>query len=189
MTTKYIVNSPCEIVHMQLGMPQGYKEQLIQESYRLKNREGRENSPIFTSYFGDSEEDKVVGSSFLLWTESNLYDVLLRNILSTVKSLSPSGQEYAILNSWMGIYKENQSVTSHTHDPAYKSFCYYINTTEPNTPMVFPDIGIEIEAITDRLIIFPSHVKHSVPPCRGEERIMIAGNIIFYVDNNQELFL
>ena len=55
--------------------------------------------------------------------------------------------------------------------------------------MVFDDVGIEIEAITDRLIIFPSHVTHSVPPCRGEERIMIAVNIIFYVDNNQELFL
>tara|TARA_R110000822_G_scaffold281276_5_gene403008 strand:+ start:53 stop:622 length:570 start_codon:yes stop_codon:yes gene_type:complete len=189
MTTKYIVNSPCEIVHMQLGMPQEYKEQLIQESYRLKNREGKENSPLFTYLFNEDKKNKVIGSDFKLWLESDLYNVLLRNILSTVKSLSSSGQEYAILNSWMGIYKENQSVTSHTHDPAYKSFCYYISAKEPYTPMVFDDVGIEIEAITDRLIIFPSHVTHSVPPCRGEERIMIAGNIIFYVDNNQELFL
>ena len=104
-------------------------------------------------------------------------NILLKNILLTIQSLSPENHEYIITNTWMGIYKENQHTKSHHHEPSYKSFCYYISAEEPYTPMVFNDVGIEIEAVTDRLIIFPSFIRHSVPPCRGGERIMIAGNI------------
>jgi hypothetical protein len=176
MITRYIVNAPCEIVHMQLGMPQEYKEQLIQESYRLKTRPNRSNQPFF-SYLFHEEEDKVIGSDFKLWEESSLYNKLLTKILFTIKSLSEKRFPYGIYNTWLGIYKEGQHTKAHTHEPAYKSFCYYISADEPYTPMVFDDVGVKIDAITDRLIIFPSHIYHSVPPCVGKERIMIAGNV------------
>ena len=184
MITRYIVNTPCEIVHMQLGMPQDYRELLTQESHRLKNREGRENAPIFTYLFNEDKENKVIGSDFELWLESDLYNTLLRNILLAIQPLCKPGLEYGITNTWMGIYKENQYSKSHNHNPSHKSFCYYISAKEPYTPMVFDDVGIEIDAITDRLIIFPSHIQHSVPPCRGGERIMIAGNVVSSVDKN-----
>lgn len=185
--TRYIDKSPCEIIHMQLGMPQEYREQLIQESYRLKNREERENEGLF-KYLFNEEKDKVIGSGYCLWEESKLYNVLLRNILLITQSFSPQTFEYGIANTWMGIYKENQHTKTHKHEPCYKSFCYYINSEEPQTPMIFDELGIEIDAITDRLIIFPSHVAHSVPPCRNKERIMIAGNIIPFM-NHQEMFI
>ena len=174
---KYIVNPPCEIVHLQLGMPQNYKKKLIQESYRLKNRENRENASLFKDLFYEEEKNKVIGSSFKLWEESSLYDILLNNILTVVTELYKSPNEYEIVNTWVGIYNKGQQVALHSHEPSYKSFCYYISAQKPYTPMIFNDVGLEIESITDRLIIFPSYIRHSVPPCNGGERIMIAGNI------------
>ena len=174
---RHIVNPPCEIIHLQLGVPQRYKKQLIQESHRLKNRENRENIQIFKHLFYE-EENRVIGSDFQIWKESNLYNKLLENILLTISQIyAIAGVEYKIADAWVGIYNKGQQTRSHSHDPLYKSFCYYIEAEEPYTPMVFDDIGLEIEAITDRLIIFPSFIKHSVPPCKKDGRIMIAGNI------------
>jgi hypothetical protein len=185
--TTYIDKAPCNITHMQLGMPQEYREQLIQESYRLKNRKDRENPSMFTHLFHEQKEDKVIGSGFDLWKDSNLYNTLLENILGAIQTFCPQNWTYGIANAWMGIYKEDQRTKSHKHEPCYKSFCYYISSEEPHTPMVFDELGIEIDAITDRLIIFPSNLLHSVPPCRNKERIMIAGNIIPLMDK-QKMF-
>jgi hypothetical protein len=177
MVTKYIVKAPCEIVYMQLGMSQEYKGQLIQESYRLKNRKDRENHNSFIDVFNETNQGKVIGSSYKLWEESKTYNELLNKILEVVTNISKLGHEYQITNTWLGVYKKEQISNPHAHEPNHKSFCYYISAEEPYTPMVFNDVGIEIEAVTDRLIIFPSFIRHSVPPCRGGERIMIAGNI------------
>ena len=181
MITKYIAKAPCEVVHMQLGMPQEYREQLIQESYRLKNRKDRENPLSMVDVFNETYQDKVMGSSYLLWRESNLYNILLRNILITIQHMvCPPGSKYGIVNAWLGIYNKEQFGSKHSHEPSYKSFCYYINAEEPYTPIVFDDVGVEIDAVTARLVVFPSHLQHSVPPCKGGERIMIAGNISPY---------
>jgi hypothetical protein len=181
MITKTIINHPIEIYHINLGVPSEYKEELIKETYRLKNR-NRQNSEVFKYLFSE-EKEKVIGSNYKVWEESTVYTPLLENILKFVTSISHanpgnSAWDYKILNSWVGIYGKNQSAKKHHHDPAYKSFCYYISGEEPYTPMVFNDIGLEIDAITDRLIVFPSFVNHSVPPCNEGERIMVAGNIV-----------
>ena len=105
---KYIVNPPCEIIHLQLGMPKKYKEQLIQESYRLKNRENRENIQIFKHLFYE-EENKVIGSDFQIWKESNLYNKLLENILLTISQIyAIAGIEYKMADAWVGIYNKGQ---------------------------------------------------------------------------------
>ena len=177
MITKYIVNAPCEIVSMQLGIPQEYKEQLIQESYRLKSRKDRENHNSFKDVF-DEKEKQVIASSYHVWEESILFNSLLDNILEIVKNNSIRNEQgYVITGAWIGIYNKDQIAKKHIHDPNYKSFVYYISAEEPYTPMVFNDVGIEIDTITDRLIVFPSNIIHSVPPSKGGERIMIAGNV------------
>ena len=175
---RYTVNPPCEIIHLQLGMSLEYKKELIEETHKLKNRANRENDYSFKHVFMESNEEKVIGSSYDLSKESDVYNVLFDHILREVSVNSYPGIEYKIQNAWAGIYKREQLALPHAHEPNYKSFCYYISAEEPYTPMVFDDVGLEIDAITDRLIIFPSFIRHSVPPCKGGERIMVAGNII-----------
>jgi hypothetical protein len=176
MIEKKTITLPTDILYTQLGMPQKYKEALIEESYKLKNRKGRENRKKFKEIFNEDENSIVIGSGFKIWEESQKYDILLDNILKFVYSISPSNYVYNFEDAWLGIYDKGQSSNKHSHEPFYKSFCYYISAKEPYTPMVFD--GVEINAITDRLIVFPSYLNHLVPPSNGGERIMIAGNIL-----------
>jgi len=178
MLTKIITNTPSNIWYTQLGVPQSYRNQLIKETYRLKNRKNRDNELLFKQIFNETNS-KVIGSSHRIWEESKVYNLLLKNILKFIYSTSPSWEEgYKINNAWAGVYSQNQIAVSHHHEPAYKSFCYYIKAEEPYTPMVFKNENIEIDAITDRLIVFYSTLSHEVPPCISDERIMIAGNIV-----------
>ena len=185
---KHIVKAPSEIVYIHMGMPSNYREQLIKESYRLKNRSGKENNNIFTKVFHESKTNKVIASE-KVWKESSLYNTLLENILIVIKTLCPPNVEYGLIDTWMGIYNKDQHAQKHHHDPGYKSFCYYITAEEPYTPMVFDDAGVEVEAITDRLIVFPYNLHHSVPPCNGGERIMIAGNVIPFWDKSELFYI
>ena len=179
MITKLIVNTPNEIVHTQLGMPSDYREQLIKESYKLKNNRDEGNHATFKNVFNEDKSSKVVASSYALWNESRLYDLLLKNILDFINSLYLEPEfNIEITNTWLGIYDVNQTAKRHNHKPHFKSFCYYISAEEPYTPMIFDDTNVIVNAITDRLIVFPSNVFHSVPECRGGERIMIAGNTL-----------
>ena len=177
MNNRYIVQSPVEITHIQLGSSKEYTKLLIEESYRLKQRKDRENDKLF-KYLFDESEKPVIASSFYLWEESKVFDDLLQNILGYITSTSPTlSSSYEIQNTWIGIYDKGQIARSHNHEPAYKSFCYYISSEEPSTPMIFDDVGLRISPLTDMLIVFPSHMNHSVPPSSGGERIMAAGNI------------
>ena len=177
MVKEKIITSPSKILYTQLGVPKNYKDKLIEETYKLKKRRGRENDEIFKRIFNE-KGNKVIGSGFELWQESNIYNTLLKNILKFITINSPIDWNYKIVNTWAGIYEKGQVAIRHSHEPLYKSFCYYISAKEPQTPMVFDDVDITINAITDRLIIFPSDIFHSVPPCNGGERIMIAGNVL-----------
>ena len=171
----YIVNAPVKIYCTQLGVPQDYRQKLINETHLLKNRKGRKNHKLFQKIFNEDEK-QVIASNFSIWEESTIYNNLLDNILITLEQLDPVFH-CEIVDAWVGIYDRGQMSNPHSHEPNFHSFVYYIVGEEPYTPMIFKGTGLEIDAITDRLILFPSNISHSVPPSKGGERIIIAGNI------------
>lgn len=174
----YDINAPSDITYFQLGVPKEYREALVKESYRLKEIRNKKNNPKFQEIFPQSENTSLISTSDQVWHESKVFIDLLANILDFISKTSPGiNSNYEITNAWVGIFEKNHLVKKHHHSPSFTSFCYYIEAEEPYTPIIFNDVDIEIDAITDRLIIFKSYLTHSVPPCNGGTRIVLAGNV------------
>jgi hypothetical protein len=165
--TRYHIQSPTEIVTTQLGIPQEYKQQCIDEIYRL----------------GDSMNQttnvKAIMSSYKIWKETNIFDQLLNNIKIAINKCFPTDNryEYFLEEAWSAIYKKDHYTTPHVHLPFHISFVYYLQSSG-NTPLIFEGCKFQVSPIDDMLVIFPSYLNHSVPKHNEEEdRICIAGNL------------
>lgn len=176
MITKHQIKAPCEIFHLQLKISSEYRKSLIKETYQLKNRINHQTPQSLSYVFQESNSGRVIASSYEIWKESKIYDLLLDKIQKIIANLNPP-HNLVIKSGWAGIYKKNQLAIPHCHEPGYRSFVYYISAEKPYTPMIFNDVDLEVQAITDRLIIFPSFLRHSVPQCKGGERIILSGNL------------
>ena len=105
------------------------------------------------------------------------------NIIRSLKinfNLDPSVYDLKLTDSWGSIYKEGDYTISHTHDPAYLSFVYYL-TDSPNTPLIFPRNNLSLLPKVNDLIIFPGNLFHEVPQHKGKDRVIIAGNATAYI--------
>lgn len=178
MFHSYELNYPCDITYFNVGIPKKYREELIKESYRLKKIKNKKSNPKFQEIFSKSTDTPIIVTSDQVWNESSVFTDLLANILDFITKTSPAiNSTYEITNAWVGIFNKNDSVKFHHHSPSFQSFCYYIEAEDPSTPLVFNELDLEIDTITDRIIIFNSYIAHSVPPCKGGKRIVLAGNV------------
>ena len=56
-----------------------------------------------------------------------------------------------------------------------------------NTPLIFDECNFKLNPTDDTLVIFPSYLKHSVPPHNDkEDRICLAGNVWWELKQNKE---
>lgn len=105
-----------------------------------------------------------------------------------------------ILDAWVNVYGEGDSQEMHVHQNSVFSGIYYIQAPEGSSPVMFrsPDADTMIDppktaideinstdamfpAITGQMIIFRSHLRHSVPPNRTKSpRISLSFNIDLY---------
>ena len=102
-------------------------------------------------------------------------------------------KEYALLSSptcswylelkeiWGQLYNKGDYQVSHNHLPNHWSFVYYVNTPRGSSPLVFTNSKKKVAAKAGNMVIFPSWVRHQVPPNKCEERSVVAGN--FYYKN------
>jgi hypothetical protein len=166
--------APIQIWSGYLNAPQSYRDELVKVTKREKNK-----SPHIDSFYDvfNEKNGKVVATNYYAWEAVPLYKKLLENIEKSINEWIDKPGKYKIQQAWSGVYEEGQQTNSHAHDPSTYSFCYYMRAEAPYTPMVFDDCGVEINGETDLLIVFPSFLKHSVPPCRNE-RVFISGNTI-----------
>jgi uncharacterized protein (TIGR02466 family) len=92
-----------------------------------------------------------------------------------------------IADCWGALYTKGEHTIEHHHWPFTWSFCYYVKVSEKSAPLTFHNIlnpqsqefqEMSIQPKKGDMFIFPSTLRHSVPPQGSdEERIMIAGNI------------
>lgn len=169
--TKYNPLIPAIILETKLGIPQDYKQKCIEEIYRL----------------GDSMNQKTnvkaIMSSYEIWKETKILDILFNNILKTIENKIISHYisnptKINLNDAWFTIYKKGHYTQSHHHLGNFPfSFVYYLQASG-NTPLVFDHSDFQYNPQDDRLIIFPANLYHSVPPHEeNEDRICIAGNI------------
>ena len=84
-------------------------------------------------------------------------------------------------NIWGQWYRKGDYQISHAHYPYQWSFVYYVNTPKGSSPLVFTETRKKIYPKAGQMIIFPSWIRHEVPPNKCEGRSIVAGN--FYYKN------
>jgi len=169
MIQRYHLKNPIKIDETQLGIPQKYKQKCIEEIYRLGDSIDRRSNV------------KALMTDWCIWKQSKVFDPLLKKILQTYKDLSYAENdprfELSIQNAWGAIYKKHDYANPHDHHPCYSSFVYYLKSNG-KTPLTFKESNFSLSPVDDTLIIFPSYVKHHVPPHEeDEDRVCIAGNM------------
>ena len=167
---RHHIQSPTEIITTQLGIPQEYKQQCIEEIYRLGDT------------MGETTNIKAIMTSYTIWDESKVFDILLNNIKIVIDNFANryNHWKFVLEEAWGTIYKKDNYTIPHQHLPCTISFVYYLQSSG-NTPLVFDECDFKINPINDMLMIFPSYLTHSVPKHNEkEDRICIAGNLQLY---------
>jgi hypothetical protein len=168
MFKDYLVKASTNISTLSLNIPQSYKQQCIEEAYRLGDS------------MNQSSNVKAIMSSWYVWDETQIFNLLLDNIsnyiFSTLKH-NLSSTTLNLQNAWSAIYKKGHFTNSHCHLPSFISFVYYLKSNG-NTPIIFDECGFSLHPKDDTLVFFPSYLTHSVPVHEEtEDRVVIAGNI------------
>jgi len=160
--------SPVQIIDLQLGIPQDYKQKCIDEIYRLGDSQNRS-----TNIKGTMTKGRI-------WEQSKIFNPLIKQIMLSIKDIYPLSDKrfnYGIDDIWGATYKNGDYTVAHTHGNSYLSFVYYLKSNG-KTPIIFDECNFQMNPTDDLLIIFPSYIIHSVPPHEeNEDRICIAGNI------------
>jgi len=79
---------------------------------------------------------------------------------------------------WGNIYHKGDYTALHDHLPAVYVFVYYARAPEGSAPLILDDLGETWYPKEGDLVIFPGHLKHSVPEHTiDEDRISIVGNL------------
>lgn len=167
----YYLQAPTIIGDFQLGVPIELRNKGATEAYNLKKESYRTNL-------------QSQMSSYHVWNETKVYDTLLNDIQAKINQEYRKQQgieesfKYHIDEAWTAIYKEDEYALSHKHDGFTISFCYYLKVGKSTTPLIFDQLLFNITPKDDMLLIFDSNLIHSVPPHKGEDRIVLAGNCI-----------
>ena len=112
-------------------------------------------------------------SSTEVWKDTRVFDLLFDTITSYGRYYL-NYHHAGIFSAWTVKYMKDQYTVLHGHVEASASFCFYLN--DSTTPIIF-DGGLSITPSKNTLLIFPGHLKHSVPPHKeNNPRIALIGN-------------
>jgi hypothetical protein len=154
-----------------LNIPLSYKKQCIKEAYSIGDK------------MNQSTNAKCIMSTYKVWHETKVYDLLLANITSFVNYLNlfdKNRWKLEIDEAWSLIYKKGHFTMPHSHWNPHSqfSFVYYLQTDKDSSPLIFDSCEFSIEPKEDLLVLFPSYLTHSVPTQISEkDRVCIAGNL------------
>jgi Rps23 Pro-64 3,4-dihydroxylase Tpa1-like proline 4-hydroxylase len=162
IVNRHHIKSPSEVITTTLGIPEDYKQQCIQEAYKIGDKQGKKTNV------------KAIMSSYKVWEETDVYNPLFNKIMNAISMMG--GEKLELYDAWTAIYKEGHYTISHNHGDVFRSFVYYLKTNN-TTPLVFDGCEFQVQPHDDLLVVFPSHLIHSVPKHYGDDRICLAGNI------------
>lgn len=170
------LSCPTVITKLKLGTPIKTREKWAEEAYKL-------------DYFSFKTNLQAQMSSYHIWTETKVYNDLLDLIQNTINNTEFNNNHiknnvtYNISEAWSAIYREGNYANSHCHKFCQKSFVYYIKVGDNTSPLIFDHCNFGIEPQDDLLVMFDGHLEHSVPPHKGQDRIILAGNCLLGPSN------
>ena len=80
---------------------------------------------------------------------------------------------------WFAKYGKDQYTIIHDHRSDLLAFVYFVNAPKGASPLVFTTSGKKIKAEAGKIVVFPGTIQHCVPKNKCENRLVLAGNIIF----------
>lgn len=166
---RHHLKSPVEIITTQAGIPQEYKQQCINEIYKIGDKQNNQTNV------------KALMSSWEIWNETKVLNPLIDKITTITDKLVYVGEDFKneLKHCWSAIYKNGHYTVPHTHTPSHFSFIYYLKADNESSPLIFDEVDFSLYPQDDMLVIFPSYLTHSVPTQNiGEDRICLAGNIV-----------
>lgn len=89
-------------------------------------------------------------------------------------------------NMWVNIYEKGDFSEKHHHNLFDFSCCYYVDIEKDSSSVIFSS-NLEIVPENDMLILFPSYLKHKIPPTIGK-RYLISMNLNSTSCNNQKQY-
>lgn len=168
--TRIRIKAPVEITQLKLGVPKNYRQEMINELYRIGDK------------MDHSTNVKASMTSYELWNDSPKFTPFLDNIKKVVDKVQKLDDRYEneLVSAWGSIYKKDHYTIPHSHEPATYSWVYYLKTDEHSSPLIFENGELSINVEDDLFVIFPSYVWHMVPPQKeGGDRVVLAGNYIW----------
>ena len=166
---RYYIKTPSEIITTHLNIAEEYKQKCIQEAYNIGDKQNYQTNV------------KAVMSSYEVWKETDVYNDLIHKIQDEISTklhpLSDPRFIYNLENVWVTIYKEGHYTVPHNHIPSQVSFVYYLKSNSNSSPLLFEGGNFKVNPYDNLLVTFPSHLIHSVPEHKGEDRICLAGNL------------
>ena len=109
--------------------------------------------------------------------------ILSGGVVSINASEHPHKYVYAMVDLWVGFYKEDSHVSKHNHDDAWDSlaFAWYLDTPEDGTYLEFVtgrNYGKRIHVQKNQLLLFNGRLNHQFYG-NAAKRIVCSGNLIF----------
>ena len=152
-------------------LPKEYHQKCIQETYRIGDQQSQDTNV------------KAIMSSYTIWQETDVFNPLISKIEEAINKGYPQiDARYNLKteNAWFCIYQNGHYTPSHHHHPSTLSWIYYLKTHEDSSPLIFDKSNFEITPQEGLLVMFPSHLFHSVPKHEGKDRICLAGNCVLH---------
>ena len=137
-------------------------------------------------------------SGVIEWVECNSLRNWIGQIALEANKIIVLESDLSFVGSWFGIHRQHATLTQHSHIPCTWSGVYFVQAEEDDAPITFHDVNKQsnwpfandtdantynthsysITPKTGRLLIFPSHLQHSVEQqLIQRERIAINFNL------------
>lgn len=167
----------CPILIDSIELESSYEKTIIEEIRRIGDKMNR------------STNVKADMSSTLIFNDSNKFGLVFEKICESIYKNFPQNfiipsleknDNLQIVDFWSNLYRKSDEAIYHHHAEADIAFCYYIQTDEHSSPIIFDQIKYEIKPKNNMLLAFPGYLGHRVPKQKQSdlERISLAGNLI-----------
>lgn len=84
---------------------------------------------------------------------------------------------WGFLETWFSRYDEGDYARDHKHFPYMFGWVYFVQTPPGSSPLVFTYSKTRMPPEAGKIVIFPAHMRHSVPRNYCKDRVVLAGNI------------
>jgi hypothetical protein len=178
-TQRVKVEQEFTIFEFDLGLGDGDLKLLHKSLTKIINEHGDQQKRT-TSVKAQMTEwkmhDKYKGFKFI----SSCIENILKDHYTKISTLD---LVTFVATCWGGLYKKGDFTDTHSHEPGFYNFVYYVKAEIDCAPLIFTDADVgSMSRVyypkTGTGVIFPGYIRHEVPVHTSDtERIMITGNI------------